>query len=201
MKTSAVDLFTYVIHMSKIFFTTNQQNYAKWMTRYSLELLNLDLPFRKMLMNGGLSVPQSKNSFSRVGVDLALEQMINAEAKSRLKGITTFADVKNAVNRWLITSSMCTEIVNKVLNIAGLGPNDDEKNNKVFTTRLKRDVCDLENICNSIQEMINPFDASINKDVLFNNKTGRKASTAGEHYLLSVISKGKCKRNTMVQWW
>ena len=57
MKTCDVDLFTYVLHdMSKIFFTTNHQNYAKWMTRYSLELLNLDLPLRKMLMNGGLSV-------------------------------------------------------------------------------------------------------------------------------------------------
>ena len=53
MKTCDVDLFTYVLHdMSKIFFTTNHQNYAKWMTRYSLELPNRDLRLRKMLMNG-----------------------------------------------------------------------------------------------------------------------------------------------------
>ena len=94
MNTCEVDLFTYVLHdRLNIFFTTNHQNYAKWMTRYSLELLNLDLPLRKMLMNGGLSVQQSKNHFSRVGVDMALEQTINAEAKSRLKGIIAFADV------------------------------------------------------------------------------------------------------------
>ena len=106
MKTCDVDLFTYVLHdMSKIFFTTNHQNYAKWMIRYSLELLNLDLPLRKMLMNGGLSVQRSKNHFSRVGIDMALEQTINAEAKSRLKGIIAFADMKTAVNRCLITSS------------------------------------------------------------------------------------------------
>ena len=37
MKTCDVDLFTYVLHdISKIFFRTNHQNYAKWMTRYSL---------------------------------------------------------------------------------------------------------------------------------------------------------------------
>ena len=88
MKTCDVDLFTYVLHdMSKIFFTTNNQNYTKWMTRYSLELLKLDLPLRKILMNGGLSVWQSKNHFSRIGVDMALEQTINAEAKSKSKGI------------------------------------------------------------------------------------------------------------------
>ena len=178
--------------MSKIFFTTNHQNYAKWMTRYSLELLNIDLPLRKMLMNWGLSVRRSKTHFSKVGVDMALEQTINAEAKSRLEGIIAFADVNTAVNRWLITSSMRTEIVNKVLNIA------DENNNKVLPTRVKRDARDLENICNSIREMINPFDASINKDLLVNIKTGRKASPAAQHYLLSVISEGECKRDTFI---
>ena len=94
---------------------------------------------------------------------------------------------------------MLTEIVNKVLNIAGLGSHDDENNNKdVFLTRVKRDAHDLENIFNSIHEMINPFDASINKDALFNIKTGRKVSPAADHYLLSVISKGECKGDTFI---
>ena len=131
--------------ISKIFFKTNHQNYAKRMTRYSLELLNLDLPLRKMVMNGGLSVRRSKNHFSRVGVDMALEQTINGEAESRLKGIIAFANVNTAVNRWLIKSSMRTEIVIKLLNMAGLRPNDDENNNKLFSTRVKRDARDLEN--------------------------------------------------------
>ena len=49
--------------------------------------------------------------------------------------------MNTAVKRWLITSSICTEIVNKVLNIAGLGPNDDENNNKeVFPTRVSLDA-------------------------------------------------------------
>ena len=46
--------------------------------------------------------------------------------------------------------------------------------------------------------MINLFDASINKEVLFNIKTARKALPAAEHYLLSVISKGECKRDTFI---
>ena len=46
--------------------------------------------------------------------------------------------------------------------------------------------------------MINTFDASINKDVLFNIKTGRKASSVAEHYLMSVISQGECKRDTFI---
>ena len=179
IKSCKVDLFTNVLHdMSNIFFTTNHQNYVKWMTRYSLELLNLELPLRKMLMNGVLSIQQSKNHFSKVGVDMALEQIINVETKSRLKGTIAFADV----NRWLLTSSVHTEIFNKVFNIAGLGPKDDENNNKeVLPTRMKQDTHDLENICKSIRETINPFNASFNKDVLFNIKTGRY------HLQLSII--------------
>ena len=92
---------------------------------------------------------------------------------------------------------MRTEIVNKALIIAGLGSNDDENNNKeVLSTRVKHNIWDIENICNSICEMINYFDAFINKDVLFNIKAGRKASTAADHYLLTKISDGKCTKAT-----
>ena len=99
----------------------------------------------------------------------------------------------------MITTSFRTEIVNKVLNIAGLGPNDDENNNKeVFPTKVKRDVREVENIYNPIREMINPFNASINKDVLFNIKKGRKASHAAGHYVLSVISERECKKDTFL---
>ena len=69
---------------------------VKWMTRYSVELLNLNLPLRKMLMNEGLSAQPSKSHFSRVGADMVLEQMITAVAKSRLKGIIAFPDVNTA---------------------------------------------------------------------------------------------------------
>ena len=169
------------------------------MTRYSLELLNIDEPVKQMLLKGGLSVRRSSNYFSRVGVDMALEQTINAEAKNRLKGVIAFADVNTAVNRWLVTSSMRTEIVNRVLDIAGMGRDDESKNKETNPKRMKRDANDLIGISRSILDMVNPFDANINKDVLFNIKTGRKASPAAEQYLLSVISEGECKRDTFIK--
>ena len=131
---------------------------------------------------------------------MALEQTINAEAKSRLKGIIAFADVNTAVNRWLVTSSMRTEIVNRVLDIAGLSPNDDESNNKETNPkRVERDANDLIKLSRSILDMVNPFDANINKDALFNIKTGKKASPAAEQYLLSVASEGERKRDAFIK--
>ena len=64
-----------------------------------------------------------------------------AEAKSRLKGIIAFGDVNTAVNRWLITNSMRREIVNKVLNIAGISPTNDESQSKeVLPERIQWDA-------------------------------------------------------------
>lgn len=47
-------------------------------------------------MDWKFSVKNSKGPFSRVGVDMALEQTINAEAKSRLKDIIAFTDLNIA---------------------------------------------------------------------------------------------------------
>ena len=100
MKRSDVDLFGYVLHqMTALFFSTNHLNYGRWMSRYALELLNLDVDLKKMLLDGSFSVRRSNGSFCRVGVDMALEQTINAEAKHKLKGIIAFADVNTSVNR------------------------------------------------------------------------------------------------------
>ena len=43
-----------------------------------------------------------EESFSRVEIDMTLEEVINAELKSRLKGIMAYANVGSAVSRWII---------------------------------------------------------------------------------------------------
>ena len=44
-------------------------------------------------------------SRTRVGIDMASEQIINAEVKSRLKGVVAYADISTASNRWIVTGS------------------------------------------------------------------------------------------------
>ena len=67
--------------------------------------------FTEMLHNRWFSVDRTGNSVSRVGVDMALEQTINAEAKSWLKSMT---DVASAINRRVVTNS-CEKSVGKFL--------------------------------------------------------------------------------------
>ena len=121
IKTNDPELFGCALfEMSSIFFPTNHSNYARWMVLYSLELVNLNPHIKEMLKSGCFSVNRTGKSFANVAVDMALEQTINAEAKNRLKGIMKYADVATAVNRWSITSSMKTELVNNMLELCGI---------------------------------------------------------------------------------
>ena len=94
-----------------IFFMTNHHNYARWMSLYSLDLASLETSqpnLQKILTEGGFSVNKTIKSFASVPVDMALEQTINANAKSWLKGIMAFADISTAVNRWIVAASFMT---------------------------------------------------------------------------------------------
>ena len=82
------------------------------------------------------------NVFAEVDVDMALEQTLNASAKNRLQGIMNFADVSVAVNRWIVTASMKTQLINAVLEKVDM-KNINSKNKETRNSRIKRDNNDL----------------------------------------------------------
>ena len=78
MKTNDFTLFVYALfQLSSIYFSTNHHKYARWMILYALELLNI----AEMLRSGGFTINRTGNPFGNVSFDMALEQLINAEAK------------------------------------------------------------------------------------------------------------------------
>ena len=168
-------LFAYSLYeLSSLFFSTNHPNYARCMPRYALELQHIKdnkSSLYNMLLNGGFSVRRSDRRFCRVGVDMALEQSINAEAKNRLRGILRFADVQSAVNRWLVTSSMRTQIVQRTANMSSVS---NMKHRELKPYRIEKDANDLSAIINSLGETLNPFLPNINCDALYNMKNGKK---------------------------
>ena len=94
-----------------IFFMTNHHNYARCMSLYSLDLANLETSqpnLQKIFTEGGFSINRTGKSFDSGPVYIALEQAINANAKSWLKGIMAFTDISTAVNRWIVTASFMT---------------------------------------------------------------------------------------------
>ena len=84
------------------------------------------------------------NVFAEVDVDMALEQTLNASAKNRLQGIMNFADVSVAVNRWIVTASMKTQLINAVLEKVDM-KNIYSENKETRNSRIERDNNDLKN--------------------------------------------------------
>ena len=149
VKINNIELYAYsLFQLTSLFFSTNHSNYARWMTYYALELVNLkeEKPeLLEVLKDGAFSINRTGRPFSRVGIDMALEQTIKAEEKSRLKGIVSFADVPTAVNRWIVTGSMRSQIVNSLLEVADLKSYNSD-NKELNKPRIERDKKDIEKI-------------------------------------------------------
>ena len=122
IKINDIALYSFALfEVTSIFFTTNHHDYGRWMSLYSLDIANLETSqsdLQNVLTEGGFSVSRTRQSFASVPVDMALEQTINANAKNSLKGIMAFADISTAVNRWIVTTSMKSKILNAVLDYA-----------------------------------------------------------------------------------
>ena len=128
---------------------------------------------------------------------MALEQTINAEAKSRLKGIMAYADVASAVNRWFVTNSVRNQQVNSLLKLIDVKYTTDA-NKELRQSSTEKDKYDFKNVKSLIRSTLNPFSCTTEKYVLFNIKTGRQIPKSGESCLLNVIKIGEEKRDAFV---
>ena len=80
--------------MIPVFFACHRPNYARWITRYHLNLLNMERTHPgicEVFNAGALSIRRSSKSFARNAVDLTLEQTINRDAASRQGAIAALA--------------------------------------------------------------------------------------------------------------
>ena len=96
---------------------------------------------------------------------MSLEQTINAEAKSCLRGIIPYADVSTAVNRWIVTGAMRSQIINRLLEMEDL-KNYHADNKELTKPRMGRDKKDLDQIKEAICATINPFCIDMDGQVL-----------------------------------
>ena len=199
VKINDIDLYCYIVFdMAALFFSTSHVNYARWMVLFALELLNLDITHpgaKDLLKNGAFSVRRSAGNFSRVGVDMALEQSINAHAKNKLRGIVAFSQSDTAVQRWILTSATKTQLVNKCNEIGNQYLHGAHLHKELRASRIKRDNKDMASISKALHSSLNPFDTRLHEDSLYNLKSGREASLECAASLLTIMEKGKKSRN------
>ena len=194
VRTNDVGLFTYVLErMCPIFFATNRHNYAKWMTRYNLNLLNMDVTHPgvwDILQKGALSVWRTNQNFSRSPIGLSLEQTVNADAASRLSGIAAFNQSVSARKRWMITSTERSTIVGNLLSKAGL-VKQNEVHKELKPSKVRRDNEDLSKLIKGLCETMDPFGEDDADEALCCISTDQVIPPDIAHDILSIASDGE----------
>ena len=126
-----VDLYVYALTtVIDLFFATNRQNYARWMAKHQLDLMNLPAThpgLKEMLAAELFSIRRTDNHFSRLPVDLTLEQTVNANAASRMTGYTAATNTYRTRLRWSVTKGSRAAIISAALEMAGIQRSNDSE--------------------------------------------------------------------------
>lgn len=167
-RTNDLELFTYALmEMIPLFFATHRPNYARWMVKFMLNLLNIDNThpgLKEILEGGGLSVRRTSKSFSRTQIDITLEQTVNADAASRQTGISAFSCNESARQRWMITRCVRSSIIGNLMQQAGLKKEEDISK-ELKPHKIIKNSNDLEDIINRIRTTMNPFNQELDENL------------------------------------
>ena len=193
------DLYTYALGLlCPLFFATHKPNYARWMSLYHLNLLNMDMThpgIRSSFQRGALSIRRSRHTFSRSAVDITLEQTVNRDAASRQGGIAAFTQNVSARKRWTVTRSFRGAVVGCLLEMAGITAVDDCVQ-ELKPSRIARDNDDLKNTMKELENTLNPF--SIDDKKLYCLSTGKPASNDVTVSLLELEKTGSAWHQAFV---
>ena len=202
VRTGDFQLYLYCLpKLSEYFFVFNHLNYARWILRYHDNLLQLSTSHPEILTEfekGNFSVRRTNKNFSRLPVDLTLEQTINADAACQRVGIISLTNSISARQRWAQGHSVCTAILSNLFTELKLTRKEDITK-ELQPNCIKRNVNDVEIILDFIEETRNPFHEHANPDTLFNISTGKSASAETKYFLMNVNTLGKNLRENFIK--
>lgn len=108
---------------------------------------------------------QQTYAFSNIACDQVIEQTANRDSKTK-GGLTGFSLNKGAVHRWTLTHHERAAITMECRGMAGHNTTTGHRA-ELDDTRTGHDETDVKKIMSSIQHMINPFDPSLERDMLY----------------------------------
>ena len=182
-----------------VYFALNRPNYARWGTLFLQKLKSAHPKLREVLENGAFSIRRTKKSYNRSAVDLSLEQTVNRDSASRMKGIVSFRNSESAMRRWSLSMTQRATAVTELRALVGLEQGETTAS-QYRPLRIKKDNNQMEELGAKIEEFCNPF----RKDAptsLVNVATGQVASQATKFYLLHVLERGQNERDKFKEEW
>ncbi|CAH1100731.1 unnamed protein product [Psylliodes chrysocephalus] len=195
------EMFKYIIpKITNLFFMVNKQNYARWCVKYLDNLNNinethpgLEDDFKKCFFG----IKRTEKSFSRIPIDLTLEQTINTDAARRLSGISDFTNSIAARQRWTKSHSIRAVLISHVLDVCGLKQNQDVTAD-LKPSRIKMYAKQVTDFLNILENNFNPFDTSLDRDNLYNIATVKPTTTDVAEFLLNIEKNGDILRKHFI---
>ena len=179
--------------MLSVFFALNRPNYARWETLFLHKLKSAGQELRDILENGAFSIRRTKKNYNRSAVYLSMEQTVNRDAASRMKGIVSFRNSENAMRRWSLNMNQRAVAVTELQTFAGLEVGENVTT-QCRPSRIKRDNHQMVELSARLDEYCNPF-REYAPTFLVNVATGQAASKPTETYLLNTLKTGENKRD------
>ncbi|GFY61460.1 uncharacterized protein TNIN_340731 [Trichonephila inaurata madagascariensis] len=136
-------------------------------------------------MNECFGIKKPDKPFSRIPIDLTLEQTINAEASRRLSGIAHFTNSIAARQRWTKSHSIRAAIISHVLDVCGLKQLQDISAD-LQPNRIKIYGKQIAHFIEIFEKNINPFDEKLDKDSLYNIATAKPVPENVANFLLNI---------------
>ena len=130
-----------------------------WLTVYHdklLKLKNSHPDIYEKFKNGCFSLKQTSKPFSRIPIDLTLEQTINADAACQRSGIISLTNSISARQHWAQSHSIRTSILSKLFEELGMA-SEEVISEELKLHRVKQNCHHLEKIVSSINDTHESF--------------------------------------------
>ena len=174
IRTGDLDFYIYCLQrMTALFFTFNHH----WLTLYHSKLLKLKNSYPDIyeeFNNGCFSLKRKSKPFSRIPIDLTLEQTTNADADCQRSGIMSLTNSISAWERLAQSHLIRTSILPKLFEKLGMTSKEDILE-ELKLHRVKQNCHHLEKIISSINDTMNPFASTTEEKHLFNIDNGKAA--------------------------
>lgn len=181
--------------MLPYFFSMNHYLYARGVSLYLQDMLQLPNIVMFDLNRGMMSVKRKEGIFNGVGSDLALEQSQN-RSSAISGGLIGITQNEHAMQRWILLYPLKNSIHLSFLSFCDLHDDDPANDIRAFShhewspSQIKRDDTDVDIIVNNLKSK-NIFDNMTGCTSLFNISNGQFASEETSKYLLSLKENGE----------
>ena len=126
----------------------DRPNYARWLPVYVEDMRQLKSKHPKVhdeFVTGNFSISRTGQPFSQVATDMALEQSINADSKSK-GGIVGISQSPAALERWFLTAHEHASVTTALREMYGNDESNRRSHKEAAPQRVKRDEEDVRKL-------------------------------------------------------